>query len=1012
MEIVIHCMGMPFGPATVYEQSLGGSESAAFYLARELAARGHSVVLFGTRQANPEEVEGVRYQWIGESDQATPLGRDFEWYARNTPHDVLIIQRHPQAFIRRFAAKVCIWQMHDLALKRYLPSAAAGTWQVDAITGVSDWHCKQIAASWLINERVLFTVPNGVDPDLYKPSTNFRPFVIKTDDEPGRNDKNIVLPRTKYNLLFQSRPERGLEHLVRAGGIMDRLRNSPVHLTFCGYDNTVAEMKAVYEEWYRQAARLPNVSFIGALTKPQLAELQRKCDLLVYPTSFEEVSCITAMEAMHAGLPMLSSDCAALPETCAGSGTTLLSLKDGRVDEDAFVEWIADHCRDYSRYSHVLAAMRDEQLEASHNKTWVKAADKLEDVIEECFSRKPWSAGSMLRSAIERSDIDFARWYLDNHGVPGGDVIAMSAMNEISRLYNFTRSAEAYQEHYDFHQGEYYDGPGAQAVGEDVTTTTRFRGVRHFIGGLLEHAKNLRVLDYGCAHGHYTIPLAKELLSHDFHGVDISERAVAAAQGWAERDNVKNAEFQQGAEDWLTDTALASSASELYDIVLAGEVLEHARDWRKLLNLLRGVLKPGGTLVITTPCGRWEHAGTEAFRTGREHLVHFEKQDIKDICAQHSVEILHAPAGADRSDEAWGSWVWAVKPVAGVDFNGIDYARKAQRYVARETISACLIVKDGEKTLRKCVESCVDWVDEVRIFVDPSTTDRTMAIACELRDDFPNRPFELTYLDAPVLEMGFDAARNASIANADGDWILWFDADEEVHSPWFLHKLARPSAHDGFGFAQIHYALDPPGVLTTDYPTRFFRNNKGIKFYGIVHEHPELKIGDAVPSSVPRPEVKFLHCGYIDEATRRARHLRNFPLLKRDREKYPTRKLNQFLWLRDLAQGMSFDQERYGGILPKHLELAQEGIKLFEEMLLGNPPPRMLSDCLPYYSHCVTTLRQGFDAEVKFKTQCLTAANLNVESTLNGRFHNREFFKRLVAYFLEESTKTYEDNHL
>lgn len=1017
MRIVIHSMGMPFGPTTVYEQSLGGSESAAFYLARELGSLGHQVELFTSRQAAPERVGNVNYQWHGQPEQDAPLGRDFEFYARNTPHDVLVVQRAPQTFMRKFAAKVCILQLHDLALRRHLATAAGATWQLDAITCVSKWHVEQVKRSWMINERQLFVVPNGVDPDLYVPSGG-KPFVMLTDDEPGRHEENrMTLPRSKFNLLYQSRPERGLAHLVRPGGIMDRCRDLPVHLTFCGYDNTVPEMRAYYESLYQQAAALPNVSFVGPLTKPQLAELQRKCDVMVYPTEFEEVSCITAMEAMHAGLPMLSSRYGALPETCDKMGSKLFDLKEGKADEDAFVAWLSTTLKDRAEYPGVLSDMRDAQFAASLSRTWKDATQDLLAVIDTCFSRRYGSPAAVLRSAIERSDIDFAKWYYHEsmkvYDVAIGNPIIQSSISELLNLYSFTESDDAYAAHYAKHQGIYYDGPGAKAVGEDVTGSSRFRGVRHLMEQALTRPRDHgppRVLDYGCAHGHYTFPLQASFPAARFHGVDISERAIGAAQEYRDSLGMDFPKFKVGAEDYLFDRARMADEDK-FDVILAGEVLEHARDWRRLLDLLRRCLRPGGALIITTPFGRWEHSGTEAFRTGREHLVHFERADIEDICKGHEVEIMTAPAGSDRSEELLGSYLWMVTPKEGVPFGDIDYMRKRLFYAPRETISLCMIVKDGEKTLRKCIESVVDWVDEVCVSIDPSTTDRTSEILFQLKMDFLNRPFVVKYLPKPVLESGFDAARNASIEGASGDWILWCDADEEVHGAPLLHKLARPSAHDGFGFAQIHYALDPPQVLTTDYPTRFFRNGRGIKFYGVVHEHPELTLGEAIPTSVPRPEVKFLHCGYVDEGTRRNRYLRNFPLLERDREAYPTRKLNQFLWLRDLAQGMLFEQERTG-VTERHLKLAEDGIKLFEQMLDSNPPPKMLSDCLPYYAHCVATLGRGFDAEVNFKTVCVSAPNMNVQSVINGRFHTRQFFQRLVAYFLEESTKTYEDTHL
>ena len=97
MFITMHCMGMPFNGETLEKHSLGGSESACYYVAKELAARGHKVIVFTT---NPEEGDwdGVRYRWMGNPTEASPMGERFGFYAENTPQDVLIMQRHPHAF--------------------------------------------------------------------------------------------------------------------------------------------------------------------------------------------------------------------------------------------------------------------------------------------------------------------------------------------------------------------------------------------------------------------------------------------------------------------------------------------------------------------------------------------------------------------------------------------------------------------------------------------------------------------------------------------------------------------------------------------------------------------------------------------------------------------------------------------------------------------------------------------------------------------------------------------------
>jgi hypothetical protein len=264
-----------------------------------------------------------------------------------------------------------------------------------------------------------------------------------------------------------------------------------------------------------------------------------------------------------------------------------------------------------------------------------------------------------------------------------------------------------------------------------------------------------------------------------------------------------------------------------------------------------------------------------------------------------------------------------------------------------------------------------------------------------------------------ALEEGFDEARNETVKRASCDWVLWLDDDEEMQQPWNMWKYLRASQHKAIGFPQIHYSTNPPAVLTTDYPFRLFRRNVGVKFYGVVHEHPEIEPGKSVPNATLRHDVQFLHCGYVDEEVRRARFRRNLPLLHRDREKYPNRGLNRFLLLRDIAQGLAFELEQTGGnVLEGHPDRAQLGLKLFEEMLDSNDPVRSIIEALKYYSHCVQVTQTGFDAKLSIAFKNQFAPDLNVNLEAEGRFHSREFFNKFIQRLHQEATKQYESKYL
>lgn len=1040
LDIIIHSMGMPFDGETIAQRSLGGSESAAYYQARGLAARGHNVKVF-TTIGEASHTDGVDYVPMGQASQTAPLGSSFEHYARHTPHDVLIIQRHPLAFQGMFASRINIWQLHDIALLRTVIPVNQMLWNIDVTTCVSEFHKKQVSDTYGIDPDTIAVVPNGVDPALY--------------DILGYEGQ--VLPLTMehlapdcFTMLYQSRPERGLEHLVRPGGIMDQINAESyemrTELLVCGYENTVHAMVDYYRQLKEWGQRLRNVKFIGALTKAQLAGVQRRCDLLIYPTEFEEVSCITAMEAMHAGLPLLTSDVGALKETCEESGSILVALNDGRADEETFVNEVVK-LTNYKKQKN-YALLREAQLLAANRKTWDLAIDQLEEVIARRLYVRSGTLLARAKHSLEHSDIKAASTLLGTSWISDPEHFLTE---ELSELYAFQATSETYKAHYDKHQGAYYDGPGAKAVGEDVTLSTRYRAVLQFMGQEIHEKQGMRVLDYGCAHGHYLMPLAVTFSQHTFTGVDISERAIGAAVQWANREGIRNAQFVIGSyeslvegskvhdfangaaafQDWLcprerivheeiVDEVKGEIRSwteygepQLFDVILAGEVVEHVPDYVELLERLRCLLKPDGLLIITTPVGRWEWSGTEAFREAREHLWHFERKDILEVCGENPVDLLYAPAGHDQAGGTLGSWVWGVRN-RGYSFQPLNIQRKILEIIpARETVSACLIVKDGERTIRRCIESFIDWVDEVIVAVDESTTDRTRLVLEQLQTDFKWRSIKVVSGEEALKE-GFYVARNRSIEEASCDWILWLDADEEVQQPWNLWKYLRPTQHWAYGFPQVHYACDPPQVLTTDFPCRLFRNDKDIRFYGLVHEHPEVAVGKAIPHATIRHDVQFLHCGYVDEAVRRKRFDRNLPLLIRDLKAFPERKLNKFLWLRDIAQGTVFNIERQGGAVTQlDISQAREGVQLFEEMLANHEGhSKMLLDAVQYYSQCVSVTQEGFDAELTFFMSKDPIKDLAARCNIKGKFHSTECFNRLVNSLLKEGSKNYESKYL
>jgi glycosyltransferase involved in cell wall biosynthesis len=74
----------------------------------------------------------------------------------------------------------------------------------------------------------------------------------------------------------------------------------------------------LYTDLYQKCTTLPNVIYRGYTDNTQLREELPTFDILAYPNTFEETSCIAVIEALAAGVRVITSNLGALPETTEG----------------------------------------------------------------------------------------------------------------------------------------------------------------------------------------------------------------------------------------------------------------------------------------------------------------------------------------------------------------------------------------------------------------------------------------------------------------------------------------------------------------------------------------------------------------------------------------------------------------------------------------------------------------------------------------------------------------------
>ncbi len=145
------------------------------------------------------------------------------------------------------------------------------------------------------------------------------------------------------------------------------------------------------------------------------------------------------------------------------------------------------------------------------------------------------------------------------------------------------------------------------------------------------------------------------------------------------------------------------------------------------------------------------------------------------------------------------------------------------------TISLCMIVKNEEMYLARCLDSVAELVEEI-IVVDTGSTDRTVEIA----NGYTTKVYSYPWKD------DFSDARNYSFSKATMDYCMWMDADdilEEAEKVKFLHLKHTLSPDVDMIMMKYHTAFDEAGKPSFSYfRERWIRNCSQYRWIGEVHE--------------------------------------------------------------------------------------------------------------------------------------------------------------------------------
>lgn len=280
------------------------------------------------------------------------------------------------------------------------------------------------------------------------------------------------------------------------------------------------------------------------------------------------------------------------------------------------------------------------------------------------------------------------------------------------------------------------------------------------------------------------------------------------------------------------------------------------------------------------------------------------------------------------------------------------------------TLSLCMIVKNEEDVLARCLKSCKNLFDEI-IIVDTGSTDNTVKIA----KTFTDKIFHFDWCD------DFSLARNFSFSKAKGDYIMWLDADDVIPSKSLKQLLElKPKLSSDTYMLKYDIAFENARPTFSYYRERIIKNCNNAKWQGVVHECiTPFGVVEKIDISIWHKKEKF---------TNSARNLNIYKKLTKMRELNPR---EQYYYGREL-----FDHKKYiqcYSVLDKFVTSGQG----WQENII---------DALALMSRCQRVLKDDKKAlSCLFKTFEYDAPRANVCCGIADIFLSQKKYQQAIFWY-------------
>ena len=366
-----------WSPKTITEVGCGGSETTVAWLARELAKRDCSPIIYAM---DTQVWDGVIYRHFSDY---TPTA---------IPCHLFISSRVPDVFNDEIPAQQKWLWLHDIHCgDRLTPEIAE---RVDVIVALSHWHANHLKRCYpFLQDAPIIDMDNNkciYDDNwtggVFYPEAKIihlpKMAIIGDAIYPSRFAE-MTEAKVPHRFIWCSSPDRGLEEVLNMWGLIRATLPDATLKIFYGweyFDSTLwIPQQRDFKERLRQLIQQEGVEWCGRIGQDQLAKELMMADIMLYPPphQFRETYGIAFLEAQAARVLCFYRENGSLGETIGKRG---IPLKMDATPQD-IVATIKQTLDNLKRCD----LLRLRGREYACRRDWGKQADKvlkLYDIIE------------------------------------------------------------------------------------------------------------------------------------------------------------------------------------------------------------------------------------------------------------------------------------------------------------------------------------------------------------------------------------------------------------------------------------------------------------------------------------------------------------------------------------------------------------------------------------------------------------------------------------------------------